>query len=62
MAHIETNDIDWVKKHRDRGYRSDPLGVYPNAQGKCPICGKKWIVVKGKIKRNCDCGVGKLER
>ena len=58
MPHIVTNDINWVRKNMNKGYRSDPLGVYPNRQGRCPICNTKFIVVKGKLKQSCECGVG----
>lgn len=62
MPHIETGDIDWVKKNLGKGYRSDPLKFYPTAQGRCPVCGKKWVVVKGKLKQNCECGIKRLRR
>ena len=52
---METNDIKWVKQNWAKGYRSDALGLYPDATGHCKLCGKKWIVVKGKMRSGCDC-------
>lgn len=51
----EISDINYIKRNWRKGYKHDALGYYPDHSGRCLLCGKRWLVVKGMLKKNCNC-------